>query len=187
VGYTGRADADEEASAGGGETERLLSDMELRVTVFERGSINASVPSNSLLTQMPSDVRASARGPSPTRIVEATIPRPGSIRETVPSRLFATQSEPSPTARATGPFPTGMVSTTVCRFGSTRRTTPRSSSATQRVDRERVRLATGPVQREHELPPEPLPQRMVGDQRLELRHELAVMAVREIGRDAVFQ
>ena len=48
---------------------------------------------------------------------------------------------------------------------------------------ERLGLALAAVEREHQLVPEPLPQRMRGHERLELRHQLGVAAEREVGLD----
>ena len=48
------------------------------------------------------------------------------------------------------------------------------------VDLERLRLPAGAVEREHELCPQPLAQRMRADERLELADELRVLADREL-------
>ena len=53
--------------------------------------------------------------------------------------------------------------------------------------RERVRLAAGVVEREHQLRAEPLAQRMAGDLRLELADQLGAAAQREIGLDPVLE
>ena len=50
---------------------------------------------------------------------------------------------------------------------------------------ERVRLAPGAVEREPELGAEPLVERMLGDQRLDLADELGVTAERELGVDQI--
>ena len=50
---------------------------------------------------------------------------------------------------------------------------------------ERLRLAARAVQREHQLAAQALAQRMLGDQRLELGDQLAVLAEREPGLDVV--
>src|SRR2546426_4128814 len=94
----------------------------LRTTGFVRGSIRATVPPNSLLTQIPPAPTAMPLGPSPTGIVAATVFFLGSIRETVPSRSFATQMEPSPNAIPLGPLPTAILWTTLPPTGSMRET-----------------------------------------------------------------
>jgi hypothetical protein len=48
---------------------------------------------------------------------------------------------------------------------------------------ERLRLPAGAVEDEHLLPPQPLAQRMSGDQPLELTHELAVATELDVGVD----
>ena len=48
---------------------------------------------------------------------------------------------------------------------------------------ERIRLPLRPVEGEHQLLPEPLPERMLADERLELVDELGRAAEREIGLD----
>ena len=48
---------------------------------------------------------------------------------------------------------------------------------------ERLGLAAGPVLREHELRQQALAQGVLGDERLELGHELGVLAEREVGVD----
>ncbi len=48
------------------------------------------------------------------------------------------------------------------------------------IDLERLRLPTGAVEREHQLRPEPLPERMLANERLELRDEVGVSADREL-------
>lgn len=50
---------------------------------------------------------------------------------------------------------------------------------------ERLRLAVGAIEREHQLGAESLPQRVGGDQVLELRKHLAVTAERELRLDVV--
>ncbi len=52
---------------------------------------------------------------------------------------------------------------------------------------QRLGLAVGAVEGEHELAPEPLPQRMPSDERLQLADELSVAAEREVGLDALFE
>jgi hypothetical protein len=51
------------------------------------------------------------------------------------------------------------------------------------VDGERLGLPVAPVQRQHELSAEPLPQRVIRDERLELTHDLGVAAELEVGVD----
>ena len=58
--------------------------------------------------------------------------------------------------------------------------------ATLPVHLERVRLAAGPVESDHELPPELLPERVVGDERLQLGHELGVVTEFQLGLDPLF-
>ena len=53
------------------------------------------------------------------------------------------------------------------------------------VDVERVGLASGPVQREHELPSEALSKRLAPNERLELGHELCMAAERELSVNRV--
>ena len=55
------------------------------------------------------------------------------------------------------------------------------------VCRERVRLAPGPVQRQHQLAAQALAQRVLPDEPLELGHELGVPAELEIGVDPLLQ
>src|SRR5581483_8030889 len=55
------------------------------------------------------------------------------------------------------------------------------------VDSQRVGLAARPVEGEHELTAKALAERVVGDQTLELRHELAVASAAEAGLDAVLE
>ena len=57
--------------------------------------------------------------------------------------------------------------------------------ASRGVRVQRVGLPTRPVQREHEVPAQPLAERVLGDQRLELCDELAVPPEREIGVDPI--
>jgi hypothetical protein len=52
---------------------------------------------------------------------------------------------------------------------------------------ERVGLASGSVQREHQLAEEPLPVRVLGDQRLQLADQLALAAKGQIGVDPVLE
>ena len=52
---------------------------------------------------------------------------------------------------------------------------------------ERIGLATGPVQRHQQLRAQALAQRVLGDQRLELGHELRAAPEREIGVEAVLE
>src|SRR5207244_3335374 len=54
------------------------------------------------------------------------------------------------------------------------------------VGGERVRLATGTVERLHQQRPQPLAQRVLGDQRLEFLHELGPSAELELGPDPLF-
>ena len=53
------------------------------------------------------------------------------------------------------------------------------------VDVERVGLATGAVEGEHELPAQTLLQRVVGGEEFELADQLGVLAEREVGLDAL--
>ena len=53
--------------------------------------------------------------------------------------------------------------------------------ATQPIRLERLRLSARPVEREHQLAAEALPQRMLADERLEIADELAVTAEGELG------
>ena len=46
-------------------------------------------------------------------------------------------------------------------------------------DLERIRLAPAAVERQHQLPPQPLAERVVGERRTKGRHELAMLAERE--------
>jgi hypothetical protein len=55
------------------------------------------------------------------------------------------------------------------------------------VHRQRVSLPPGPIQREHQLPAQPLLQRVGGDQRLDLPDQLTVGSKRQIGLDPVLQ
>ena len=55
------------------------------------------------------------------------------------------------------------------------------------VGGERVGLAPGAVEREHQLAPEPLAQRVARDEALELRHQLGVAAGLELGADQVLR
>ena len=55
------------------------------------------------------------------------------------------------------------------------------------VGGERVGLAAGPVEREHLLGPEPLAVRMVGGERIELRHERRVAPELEVGVDPLLE
>ena len=59
--------------------------------------------------------------------------------------------------------------------------------AERAVRRQRVGLAAGAVQREHEQPPGALAQRVRRDEPLELGHERAVLAAGQVGVDAVLQ
>ena len=52
---------------------------------------------------------------------------------------------------------------------------------------QRLGLAVGAVEGEHELAPEPLPQRMPSDERLQLADQLSVAAEREVGLDPLFE
>ena len=51
------------------------------------------------------------------------------------------------------------------------------------VGLERVRLAAGAIQRQHQLPPDSLLERMLRGQALDFRHQLSRPAVREVGVD----
>ena len=53
--------------------------------------------------------------------------------------------------------------------------------------RQRVPLPAGAIQREHQLTPEPLSERMLGDERLELGDQLGRSARGEIGVDPVLE
>ena len=53
------------------------------------------------------------------------------------------------------------------------------------IDAKRVGLTAAAIEREHELGTQPLLQRMLGHQRLELRNHGGVIAKRELGIDAV--
>ena len=55
------------------------------------------------------------------------------------------------------------------------------------VGGERVRLAARPVQGEHELPASALPERLLGDERLELADELGVAPEGEVGVDPLLE
>src|SRR5262249_56222042 len=55
------------------------------------------------------------------------------------------------------------------------------------VDRERVGLAAGAVEGDHELATDPFPQRMRADEGLELPDDLVVMPQRKLGVDATFK
>ena len=55
------------------------------------------------------------------------------------------------------------------------------------VGLERLRLPARAVEREHELAPEPLAVRMLGDQRLELADQARVAAEREVGLDPLLE
>ena len=55
------------------------------------------------------------------------------------------------------------------------------------VDLERVHLATGPIQRQHQLADRALPRRMLADQPFELADQPGVLPQPEIGVDAVLQ
>ena len=55
------------------------------------------------------------------------------------------------------------------------------------VGLQRVGLPAGAVERQHQLPARPLAQRVLGDERLELRDQLGVAAEREIGLDPVLE
>ncbi len=52
---------------------------------------------------------------------------------------------------------------------------------------QRLGLAVGAVEGEHELAPEPLAQRVPSDERLQLADELSVAAEREVGLDPLFE
>ena len=55
------------------------------------------------------------------------------------------------------------------------------------IGRERLGLAAAPVEREHQLTPEPLAQRLRADERLELRDELGVRPKLEIGGNPLLE
>ena len=55
------------------------------------------------------------------------------------------------------------------------------------IRRERLRLAAAPVEREHQLAPEPLAQGLGTDEHLDLRDELGVRSQLEIGRDPLLE
>ena len=57
----------------------------------------------------------------------------------------------------------------------------------QPVGLERLRLAIGPVEREHQLAAQPLPQRVLADEPLELAHQVGVAAVLEVGFDPLLE
>jgi hypothetical protein len=59
--------------------------------------------------------------------------------------------------------------------------------ARRTIGRERVSLPAGAVERQHQLPAEPLAVRMLGDERLQLGDELAVPAEREVGVDSLLE
>src|SRR5207248_11173614 len=63
----------------------------------------------------------------------------------------------------------------------------REQAAGRAVDLERLRLAARPVEGEHEPAAQPLLERMLGDERLELADELGVAAEREVGLDPLEQ
>ena len=52
---------------------------------------------------------------------------------------------------------------------------------------ERVGLAFRPIQREHQLPPQPFPVRVVADQRFQLVDQLGSLAELEVGLDPILQ
>ena len=52
---------------------------------------------------------------------------------------------------------------------------------------EGVSLPTAPVQRDHQLAPEPFPERMLAHQHLELSDEFAMLTGREVGREPSFE
>ena len=62
-----------------------------------------------------------------------------------------------------------------------------SVAARRPVGLERLRLAARAVQREHQLAAQPLAQRVLGDERLELADELGVPPQREVGVDPGLQ
>ena len=55
------------------------------------------------------------------------------------------------------------------------------------IGRERLGLAAAPVEREHQLTPEPLAQRLRADERLDLRDELGVRPKLEVGGDPLLE
>ena len=54
------------------------------------------------------------------------------------------------------------------------------------VHLERVCVAAGAVERDHQLPAQLLPQGVIGDERLQLRHELAVVTELQLRLDPLF-
>ena len=77
--------------------------------------------------------------------------------------------------------------------GAAARARARSPSSSTSTDRarwyasKRVALAARPVQRQHELTPEPFPERVLGDQALDLGHQLGAGAGGEVGVDPVLE
>ena len=55
------------------------------------------------------------------------------------------------------------------------------------VDDERVRLAAGTVEREHQEPAQPLAEGLIPDERLQLPYDLPRAAERQIGLEALFE
>ena len=51
---------------------------------------------------------------------------------------------------------------------------------------ERVSLPAAAIEREHQLAAQTLAKRMFGDERLELRYQLVMVAERQVGVDAIF-
>ena len=52
---------------------------------------------------------------------------------------------------------------------------------------QRVSLPAAAVEREHQLAAQPLAEHVLGDQRLELRHQLVMAAERQVGVDAILE
>ena len=52
---------------------------------------------------------------------------------------------------------------------------------------ERVGLAAAAVEREHQLAAQALAEHVLGDQRLELRHQLVMAAERQVGVDPILE
>ena len=67
--------------------------------------------------------------------------------------------------------------------GRARSRAPRRASGVRPVDLQRLRLAAGAVEGEHQLPAQTLLQRVLGDERLELPDQVDVPAERQIGVD----
>src|SRR5215831_12684366 len=76
------------------------------MTRSEAGSIRATVPSNSSLTQIPPGPAATARGPSPTRMTSTTRPLAGLSRHTLRSSAQVTHTAWAVAVMPSGPAPT---------------------------------------------------------------------------------